>query len=136
MMDETFKTLPERFHNRIPENRTMVSPEPTPGCATGLKGRVAVMEALEVDDEIQDLILHNASEDQMYQVARKKGFMSMKEDAIIKALQHLIPYEEMNSFGTKVGVEEVLDDEAVPVDNPKQVDDEKAIIESNENIAS
>jgi hypothetical protein len=29
-----------------------------------------------------------------------------------------------------------LDDEAVPVDNPKQVDDEKAIIESNENIAS
>ncbi len=136
MMDETFKTLPERFRGRIPGNRTMVSPEPTPGCATGLRGRVAVMEALEVDDEIQDLILHNASEDQIYQVARKKGFMPMKEDAIIKALEHKIPYEEMNSFGTKVGVEDILDEEIVPVDNLEQALPEKVIINGNETIAS
>jgi type IV pilus assembly protein PilB len=136
MIDESFKTLPERFHNRIPKNTTMVSPEPTPGCATGLRGRVAVMEALEVDDEIQDLILHNASEDQIYQVARRKGFMSLKEDAIIKALNHLIPYEEMNSFGSKVGVEDMLDDLIIPVDNPEQSEAKEAIIDSNENIVS
>ncbi len=136
MMDETLKTLPERFLSRIPKNRTMVSPEPTPGCATGLRGRVAVMEALEVDDEIQDLILHNASEDQIYQAARKKGFMTMKEDAIIKALEHSIPYEEMNSFGTKVGIEDIIEQEVnTPVDNPEQIAPEKAIITGNENIA-
>ena len=28
----------------------------------------------------------------------------MKEDAIIKALEHTIPIEEVNTFGTKVGV--------------------------------
>jgi type IV pilus assembly protein PilB len=118
MIDEAFKTLPQKYHNRIPTNRTLVKPEPTPGCATGLKGRVAIMEALEVNEEIQDLILHNASEDQIYQVARRHGFMGMKEDAIIKALQHQIPYEEMNAFGSKIGVEEVLDEFIIPVDNP------------------
>lgn len=136
MIDDSFKTLPDRFHDRIPKSRTIVSPEPTPGCATGLKGRVAVMEALEVDEEIQDLILHNASEDQIYQVARRKGFMSMKEDAIIKALNHKIPYEEMNSFGSKVGVEEMLDDFIIPVDNLEQPETKKAIINDNENTVS
>jgi type IV pilus assembly protein PilB len=135
MMDETFKTLPERFHHRIPENRTMVNPEPTPGCATGLRGRVAVMEALEVDDEIQNLILHNASEDDIYQAARKKGFMTIKEDAIIKALKHLIPYEEMNAFGTKLGIEDALEEvTAAPVDNPTPVEIKPAIIDIDENI--
>ena len=136
MIDEAFKSLPERFQNRVPKTHTIVRPEPTPGCATGLKGRVAVMEALEVDDEIQDLILHNASEDQIYQVARRKGFMSMKEDAIIKALNHMIPYEEMNSFGSKVGVEDILDNITVPVDNLEQSETKKAIIEDNENTFS
>lgn len=128
MMSEAFKTLPERFRDRIPKNRTLLKPEPTPGCATGLRGRVAVMESLEISDEIQDLILHNASEDQIYQVARRHGFMSMKEDAIIKALEHTIPYEEMNSFGTKLGIDDALDDLddlIIPVDNPVKEEPEK-----------
>jgi type IV pilus assembly protein PilB len=119
MIEEAFKTLPEKYRSRVPKGRTLVRPEPTPGCATGLKGRVAVMEALEVNEEIQDLILHNASEDQIYQVARRHGFMGMKEDAIIKALNHVIPYEEMNAFGSKIGVEEALDEFIIPVDNPE-----------------
>ncbi len=118
MIKEAFKTMPERYRKRIPTNRTIMRPQPTPGCATGLRGRVAVMEALEVNNEIQDLILHNASEDQIYQVARQHGFMSMQEDAIIKALQHTIPYEEMNAFGTKIGLEETMEDFIIPVDNP------------------
>ena len=136
MMDDTFKTLPTRFHDRIPQNRTMIFPEPSPGCATGLKGRVAVMEALEINEEIQDLILHNASEDQVYQVARRHGFMAMKEDAIIKALDHVIPYEEMNAFGTKVGAEDILDEYALPVDNQPVPEQKEVIIDSDENTAS
>jgi type II secretory ATPase GspE/PulE/Tfp pilus assembly ATPase PilB-like protein len=49
------------------------------------------MEAFEVNEEIQELILRNGSEDQIFQVARRHGFMTMKEDAIIKALEH-VPY--------------------------------------------
>jgi len=118
MVEEAFKSLPTRYLDRVPKSTTMLRPEPTPGCATGLKGRVAVMEALRITDEIQELILHNASEDQIYQSARKNGFMSMKEDAIVKALGHQISFEEMNAFGTKVALEENLPELTSAVDNP------------------
>ncbi len=136
MIRDTFKTLPKRYHDRIPTNRTILAPEPSPGCATGLRGRVAVMEALEINEEIQDLILHNASEDQVYQVARLHGFMSLKEDAIIKALEHKIPYEEMNAFGSKVGVDEIVEDFNVPVDKAVSTESYSDIILDDENTTS
>jgi type IV pilus assembly protein PilB len=133
MMDETFKTLPKKHHDRIPAGRTVVHPQPSPQSATGLKGRVAIMEVLEVNDEIQELILKNGSEEQMFNVARAHGFMTMQEDAIIKALNHVIPYEEMNAFGSKAGVEFVVtDDEAPAVDNPAPVESASATMDGNE----
>ncbi len=132
MMEQTFKTLPQKYHGRIPTNKTMVRPEPSPSCATGLRGRVAVIEALEINDEIQDLILHNASEDQVFQIARKNGFMTMKEDAIIKALEHKIPIEEMNAFGSKLSV----DDLEIAVDKQVLEVEVPAIIENDESTTS
>lgn len=110
MMEKEFESLPQQYHDRIPTSRTVLHPEPTPECATGLRGRVAIMETLEVDEGMQELILHNSSEEDIYHHARKNGFMSMKEDAIIKALNHVIPQEEVSLFGTKVGVENLTDD--------------------------
>lgn len=118
MMEDEFKTLPEKYRHRIPKGGTLLHPEPSPGCASGTKGRVAVMEVLEVNFEIQELILKGGSEEQMLIAARKNGFMNMKEDAIIKATEHLIPYEEVNNFGTKVGMDNPEDAFDAPVDNP------------------
>lgn len=130
MIEQEFETLPARYRDRIPTSTTMLHPESSPGCTLGTKGRVAVMEALEVDDEISALILNGGSEEDIYQVARKNGFMSMKEDAIIKGLQHVIPYEEVSIFGTKVGQENILEEEPLaaepPVDNPE--------VEGNPNV--
>jgi len=109
MIDKAFETLPEKYRSRIPASTTMLHPEPSTGCASGTKGRVAVMEVFEVNEEIQELILKGGSEEDMFTVARKSGFTSMKEDAIIKALNHVIPYEEMNAFGTKVGSGDNID---------------------------
>lgn len=117
MMKREFETLPEKYHDRIPDNKTILHPESTPECSTGMKGRVAIMEALEVDEDMQEMILKGASEEDIYHHARKNGFMSMKEDAIIKALEHVIPYEEMSLFGTKVGIESLNDKLVQDVDN-------------------
>ena len=137
MMDDTFKTLPEKYNKRIPTGTSIVHPQPSPGCATGMRGRMAVMEVLEVNEAIQEMILKNASEEDIYNEARKQGFMTMKEDAIIKALEHKIPYEEMNIFGTKVGIEEeLIANVAQGVDKPTIPDDSSAIINSNENTTS
>lgn len=117
MMDKEFETLPERYQSRIPKSDTIVHPEPSPMCSTGMKGRIAVMEALEVTEEIQSLILNSGGEADIYKAARKNGFMSMKEDAIIKALQKEIPVEEVSMFGTKVGAESAISGEFLPIDS-------------------
>lgn len=115
-MDAAFKTLPEKYKKNIPESKTMMHPEPGPACATGYKGRTAVTEVLEVDDEIQELILKNASEEEFFHAARKNGFITIQEDAIIKALKHEIPYEEMNVFSTKIGADNFEEEEYEDID--------------------
>lgn len=139
MINSAISNLPSKFHDRIPANRTLKIPEPTPGYTTGLKGRVAIMETLEINDEIQSLILKGASEDDIYKVARLNGFMTMQEDAIIKALEHVIPPEEMNAFGTKVGLDTdfLLDsDEEETVDNQYKNASKEAIMNNDENTYS
>ena len=123
MIEKEFETLPQEYHSRIPEPKSILHPEPSPGCASGTKGRIAITESLEVNDEIEHLILNNASEEEIYQVARKHGFMSMKEDALIKAIEHTIPFEEANAFGTKVGEENVFhEEEEQPADSTPPID--------------
>jgi type IV pilus assembly protein PilB len=120
MFDDAFRTLPERYRSRIPESRTVMHPQPIPGCATGTKGRIAVMETLEITPEIQEMILNGTAEEEVFKAGRKNGFMSMEEDAIIKALNHVIPYEDVSRFSTKVGmsdIEEIPLEEEAPVDN-------------------
>jgi type IV pilus assembly protein PilB len=131
-IDNTFKSLSTKFHDRIPTSRTVLHPEPTPGCATGYSGRTAVTEVLEIDEEMQELILKNASEEQFYHTARKKGFITLQEDAIIKALNHEIPFEEMNAFSTKIGMDTEVEDYDVTVDNLTEIAVGEAIIESDE----
>ena len=136
MIDDTFKTLPKKYQSRIPTGNTIMRPEPTPQCATGLKGRTAVTEVLEITDEMQELILRNASEDEFLQAARKNGFVSLYEDAIIKALNHEIPYEEMNVFRSKIGNDNLIEegeDPVTTVDNLFQDYILEDIMEGNEN---
>ncbi|MBP6881524.1 MAG: type II/IV secretion system protein [Candidatus Pacebacteria bacterium] len=128
----TFKSLPKKYHSRIPDKRTVLHPEPTPGCSTGYRGRTAVTEVLEVNDEIQELILKNASEEEIFHAARKNGFVTIQEDAIIKALNHEIPFEEMNVFSTKIGGDLDSEDYDTTVDNLTDIEVGEAIMESDE----
>ncbi len=112
MIDHEFASLPEQYHHIIPKSDHVLGVEPTAGCASGTKGRVAVMEAIEVNDEIERLILKNADAEEFEAAARKNGFISMKEDAIFKALQHVIPFEEINTLGGDLLVSDEAEKEA------------------------
>jgi type IV pilus assembly protein PilB len=127
-----FKTLPEKYKGIIPENRTMLHPEPTPGCSTGYRGRTAVTEVLEIDEEMQELILKNASEEEFMQVARKNGFVTIQEDSMIKALNHEIPYEEMNVFGSKLSFDSDENMNLTSVDNLEEFEITEAIMGDDE----
>lgn len=131
-ISDTFRSLPKKYHSRIPKSNTMLHPEPTPGCMTGYAGRTAVTEVLEVNKEIQELILKNASEEEFFHAARKNGFVTIQEDAIIKALNHEISYEEMNVFSTKIGSDPESDGYDTTVDNLTDIEVSEAIMEDDE----
>jgi len=98
MVTNQFADLPEEFKIEIPESDYMLEIDPTPDCPKGTKGREAVFEMYKMDREIEDIILKNPIESAIHDEARKKGLITMKESAIIKALEHKIPLEEINSL--------------------------------------
>jgi type IV pilus assembly protein PilB len=112
MIDDEFKDLPDEFRNLIPKTDHVLFAEPTAECSNGTKGRVAVMEALTINEEIEKLILNGADEETLLKAARTNGFISMKEDAIIKALNHDIPFEEISTLGGAMLVSDEAEKEA------------------------
>jgi type II secretory ATPase GspE/PulE/Tfp pilus assembly ATPase PilB-like protein len=52
-----------------------------------------------VDKEMQEIILKNPVSSVIYKAARDKGMLTMKEDAMLKAIDGVIPYREVFNFG-------------------------------------
>jgi type IV pilus assembly protein PilB len=63
--------------------------------STGMKGRTAVFEILEVNTNIQRIILKDPSSLAIYEEARKQGFITFKEDGILKALEGVTSFKEV-----------------------------------------
>ena len=53
----------------------------------GYKGRVAVVEILSFDEELDEVVARNESKAELKTLALKKGFKSMKDDGILKILE-------------------------------------------------
>jgi len=130
MIDHEFSELSDEYRSVIPKSDHVLFAQATTGCASGTKGRVAVMEAIEVNDDIEKLILRSANEDDFVVAARKNGFISMKEDALIKALEHTIPFEEISTLGGSM----LISDEAEKEANEIRSKDIQAEKEESEEI--
>jgi type II secretory ATPase GspE/PulE/Tfp pilus assembly ATPase PilB-like protein len=98
MIEEQFADLPVDSRSSVPEATTVYHAEKTATCPSGTKGRLAVFEFLTMDKGLETLVLKNPGENEIYKYARERGFISMKEDAIIKSLKGLIPFEEVNKL--------------------------------------
>ena len=98
MFDKQFNDLPVEFKRQLKLGNEVYEIMPTPDCLNGTSGRVAVMEVFEMDKDIESVILKDPSEIELYKVIRAKGMLSMKEDAILKATQRVIPFEEVNTL--------------------------------------
>ena len=96
MMEKQFIDLPDEYRSEIPKVKEILEAEPSAQCPTGTRGRVAVFEMFKMNPEIEQVILHNPIESEVFKIARKNGLVTMKEDAIIKAMQKIIPFQEIN----------------------------------------
>jgi type IV pilus assembly protein PilB len=62
---------------------------------TGFKGRTAVFELITNSRELKDLIMHNPSTQQVWELARKQGARTMFEDGVEKVKNGVTTFEEL-----------------------------------------
>ncbi len=98
MFDKQFSDLPDFAKKDLPEMKDYLKLKPTNDCPNGTRGREAVFEMFEMTREIEEVILKNPVDTEIYEAARKQGMITMKEHAIIKALNKEIPFEEVNKL--------------------------------------
>ena len=73
----------------------------TVGCEkcnlTGYKGRIGIFEAIKTDEAIEKIIPQNPSEREIKRVAKTQGILSMRQDGMVKIINGITSYEEVQS---------------------------------------
>jgi type IV pilus assembly protein PilB len=77
--------------NKVPFYR----PHTTPESPDGYAGRVGIYEVLPVTSSIKELIIKNATTDDIQKQARSEGMLTMSEDGIFKCVQGITTIEEV-----------------------------------------
>lgn len=71
------------------------------GCAkcnnTGYKGRLGIYEVIKTDENIEKVITENLSEREIKKISEKQGYLDMKEDGLIKILEGVTDFAEVES---------------------------------------
>lgn len=121
MLTEQFKDLPQEYRANLPSLDHVYRLAPTPECPSGIMGRIAAVETFEMIPELEKAILERQPEQIMFATVRKYGMLSMKEDAIIKSAQGIVPFEEVNTLGGTFDLDDEMEDAPVvaPVLQPE-----------------
>lgn len=70
-------------------------PKKTEECAEGYKGRIGIHEVLEMSESIKELVVKNATSDEIEKRARDEGMMTMLEEGFVRAAQRVTSIEEV-----------------------------------------
>lgn len=108
LLDQDFADLPEEYRSSLPPFKEFYHAMPTDECPNGVRGRTGVFEILRMDKSLEKVVLEQPIEEKIYAAARASGMLTMRENAIIKALAGEIPFEEINTLGGQLFPEEDL----------------------------
>ena len=92
--------LPEGW-KEIEVKDKMYEVVPSTECPSGTRGRIAIFEMFDVNKEMQSVILKNPIDSEIYRVARKNGMLIMREDAMLKSIEGVIPWREVYNFSNE-----------------------------------
>jgi type IV pilus assembly protein PilB len=106
LLDKEFADLPAEAKKKIPPFTHLYEAAPSADCPNGTRGRLGVFEILKMSKPLEHAVLTNPVEENIYGIARKEGLVTMREDAIMKALSGQIPFEEVNTLGGELFAEE------------------------------
>lgn len=98
LVKKQFSDLDPKYIEKLNIPNHMYEVVPTKDSPTGLRGRVAIFEMFAIDQDIQELILKNPVEPELYKLCRSKGMITLREDALLKALNGNIMLQEVYTF--------------------------------------
>jgi type II secretory ATPase GspE/PulE/Tfp pilus assembly ATPase PilB-like protein len=98
MLEKQFADLAPEYKSKINLSGNMYEAVSSESSPSGISGRIPVFEMFKVDKEMQEIILKKPVEQEIYKLARSRGMLSIREDAIIKALKGDIPVQEVYNF--------------------------------------
>lgn len=95
IMDVLLKNIPHA--EDLPQNRdTMWSAKGCPQCGgIGYKGRIAVVEVILMDKEIEECVRHSSSEREIWAAAKHQRIRRMAQDGAVKVLQGVTTLDEL-----------------------------------------
>jgi len=105
---EAYEPSPELLRelgieDKVDKEAVFYKAKACPACKkTGYRGRMAVMEALEIDDDVRQLILNKASEAEIKKVALAKGMVPLRENALAKVVRGDSTLEELRRIAGTV----------------------------------
>jgi len=95
---KTIENLPGEIKKQVRIENEIEIFEPK-GCKEcnfqGFIDRTGIFEVLEIDDELRNLILKKPTEKEIFEVAKKKGMITLREDGILKVLAGETTIEEV-----------------------------------------
>jgi type IV pilus assembly protein PilB len=97
-IEAEMESLPKQYRFKV--QKKAYEPERTQSCPTGLRGRMAVFEVMEMSSNIEKIILTSPVESKIREAARAQGMTTMREDAIIKSFAKQIPFSEVNTLSS------------------------------------
>ncbi|MBP6925785.1 MAG: type II/IV secretion system protein [Candidatus Pacebacteria bacterium] len=101
IIEKEFEDTPPEYRAKYfnpAEEHFIYEPQSSPESPSGLKGRTAVFEMFTIGKELERAILEDPTEQTLEVIARKQGMITMKEDAILKAMEGVIPFNEINTL--------------------------------------
>ena len=98
MVSKQFEDLSPEIKNSLNLSRPLHEAVGVQECPSGTRGRLAVFEIFPVDKEMEKIILKEPTDARLFEAARKKGMLTMKEDAILKSMDKLVPFQEINTL--------------------------------------
>lgn len=98
LIETEMRSLPEQYRFAVPD--TVYEAQRTPTCPTGMHGRLAVFEVLEMTPKLENVVLKNPVESKLWEVARTDGMLTMREDALQKVFEKKVPFSEINNLSS------------------------------------
>ena len=98
MIDKELSGIPARTRQAIKVPTAVYRARRSAICPGGTKGRIAVFEVMEMTRELEKVILTNPSDAEIYRVTRENGLVTMREDALLKVFEGIVPLEEVSKL--------------------------------------